>query len=313
MSFNSKDYEPIRRAKLSVSGALSNLLVVAPVGAYTHRVRKGIDFAIGRAATPRNTKVKVVLVVSNAWLQDSNSAHSYSAAIEELKVSFSSESYADLFPEYQRIENRISFDSVEECIIFLLKTLGEFFREGVGDRQAYVDLTSAPIEWIFACTYAAGFFESMTFYFVRPKLRRSFNDFSENERKDEGSAVEAIPFTGPDPILRWWTMSGDYHYELFRIICMAFSKKAKATGLAPDIVDVDIEQLARDWQESGQFRDVESLFKGDAVRSIGKHLSQIERQKLFLRTQRLLKFTPRGYALAASLFPDLFERGASGR
>lgn len=260
-------------------------------------MKHGIRYALGSATIVKKTCVKVILVTSNSWRQED---HGYVDAIKGLMTDFDDKDYKDVYSTFHCDEARIDIDSSESCSVWLLKTLGAFFSAGAPGR-VYVDLTSAPKEWLFACNYVRAFFDDVHFYYVRGK-REAFQDFTLEQRTDEGSAAEPVNLTGPNEILRWWVTPGDYRYELFKSICAVVSGEAKKLRKPPVEISVSIENVTNEWKKTESWT---SQHAGDTSRSLGKHLAQIDQWKLFTRTPRTMRLTSGGLALGVALFPDI--------
>jgi len=275
-------------------------LIIAPVGAYIGRVKRGIEYALGAATIPKRTRVKIILVSSNSWLEQDQG---YKDAIKSLRNSFDPESFKGVYPSFQCDEAQVAVDSLESSSVWLLKTLAPFF-DANGERgRAYVDLTSAPKEWLFACNYVRSFFADVHFYYVRGK-RENFQDFTEQQRMDEGSAAEMVDLGGPNEILRYWITPNDHRYELLKAICTLVSTKAKKSKKSPLEIWVDIAEVADEWKVKS---DGTSPRPEDAIRSLGKHFAQIDQWNLLARTPKTVRLTDRGLTLGLALFPGLFR------
>lgn len=230
---------------LTFIGVIVAAVSVVVAVLHLREVKHGIQYALGSATIVKKTCVKIILVTSNNWRQED---HGYIDAITGLMRDFDDKDYKDVYPAFHCEEARIDIDSLESSSVWLLKTLGGFFGAGAAGR-VYVDLTSAPKEWFFACTYVRAFFDNVHFYYVRGK-RETFKDFTLEQRTDEGSTAEPINLTGPNEILRWWVTPGDYRYELFKSICTVVAREAKKLKKTPVEISVSIEDVTDEWKKT---------------------------------------------------------------
>ena len=272
-------------------------LIIAPVGPYIRRVENGIQYALGMGAVVKKTHVRIVLVKSAGWSQEDH----YQQAAGTLKKHFDESDFRDVYPTFHCEEVQIDIESLESCKTWLLETLGAFYRTGVRGCS-YIDLTSGPKEWMFACSYIRAFFDNIHFYYVRGR-REKFTDFTPDQINDEGTAAELVDIAGPDEILRWWVTPGDYRYELFEAMCTVISRYATELRKTPAEVLVPIRVVADEWDK---MRGRSSTARDRLARSLGKHLAQIEQWNLFTRTPKAIRLTAGGLALGRALFPSLF-------
>lgn len=283
-----------------------HVLIVAPIGAYIGRVKTGVTWALGRAyAGPKKTEARIIFIVSSQW----KSEESYNTESQDLMRSFDNQELRDQFKQLIVRPEEIDIDDQESCVAWLLKTLGDFLRQGK-DCVALVDLTSAPKEWLFACVYVAQFFDRIVFYYVKPKLGKAFGNFLPDVRRDEGLITEAVPISGVaclDEHLSRWTTEGTPHWKLFWRICENAAEIAQKEELPIPAVSVpfsDLVGFAKEWMPADPAVGAANMIQPeDALKSISKHLTQIKRAGLFKTTKSSVFITPRGYTLARSFFP----------
>lgn len=290
---------------------LSSLLVIAPTGIYSGRVRKGIDAMVGSETEATKTKVRVILVAGENWIR---SDESYRAKfVDELK-------------EYVLATwKRIGYDIVcdvevlpmdEEYLTgWLLKELSAFFKGSPSNADAYVDLTSAPKEWIFAAINVLNFFSKVELYYIKPLLDRQPKDYSETEIKDEGHPKPETVRVGEarEPLPHWiQPRDGEkpnFQYLLFQTIFRLGKTIALEQNLDPskalDKVWIPIEE-ERGLDEYRQvlpekFRE---KFLDDSTlrKSVSKFLNAVEPFRLFEVKGKSVRMTLRATMLGQTLF-----------
>jgi hypothetical protein len=290
------------------------VMIIAPVGAYFGRVKKGIEWALG-LGVPSSTEYRVILVVPETWMREEE----YAKAIEKLKGDFSDN--PQLREQCKGLTaglEKINMEHETSCTVLLLNTLISFLHNRK-DSAAFVDMTSAPKEWIFACHYVAEFFEkdNVAFYHVKPSNIKMPKDFKDpKEIQDPGLIPEKVILSGPDVTLKEWITEGTMNWKFFRTICekiMATKQPGKSI-LKTSILLKDLAKESSKWMQPprrprklGDTADSKTRPKGhsdetEGLRSAGMRLSQVRKFGLFEETLHTIRLTNRGYALGKSLF-----------
>jgi hypothetical protein len=261
----------------------TQIKIIAPVGAYVGRVKHGIDWALGRAdVTSKKTKVVIVFVAARGWLSQKD----YVSALDGLRKNFDDSAYEEQFKEFAVKGEEIDIDDRDSCLTWLLRTLNDFLPNNE-NSGAYVDLTSAPKEWLFASYYVAEFFDRVNFYYVKSRQQKSFIDFVQ-ESIDEGAVPIPIILTAPDSRLSSWIRRDSENWQLFKNISEQASKLAAEQQRPILKVEVPLKKLTSD---------------SDVLKGISKRLTEIERYRLFtIRKKKSVQFTALSYALAKSMF-----------
>ncbi|MGA2240308.1 MAG: hypothetical protein ABSG74_13970 [Candidatus Bathyarchaeia archaeon] len=231
---------------------LSALLVIAPTGGYTGRVKRGLDTVLAsetKVAAPE-TKVQVVLVIGQEWLQmDQKYREKFVQPVKEHVLATWKETVGlDLVCE----EIELPMENEEYLTGWLLARLYDFYEsfqdqekqqgqveegepeeeevedeeevEVAGEAEAYIDLTSAPKEWQFAAINVSNFFPNLELYYIKRKNRPTPEEYV-GQDKDEGlPKLETVRAGVARPPLPRWIMPKDLkgtpnlHYVLFQTI-----------------------------------------------------------------------------------------------
>jgi len=297
------------------------VIIIAPVGAYFGRVRKGIEWALG-SGDPGSTEYRVVLVVPETWMREEE----YATQIERFKGDFSDNlQLREQCKGLTAALEKINMEDETSCTVLLLNTLFSFLHKRK-DSAAYVDMTSAPKEWIFACHYVAEFFErdNLAFYHVKPSNRKMPKDFKDlKETQDPGLIPEKVILSGPDVTLKDWVTEGTENWNFFKTICEKI-KEATKPGRSILKTSIALKELAKEsgkWMQPARrsTRAEETTAsstkpKGhsdetEGLRSAGMRLAQVRKFGLFVETLNAISLTTRGYALGKSLFQLPEENG----
>lgn len=286
---------------------LKRSIIVAPVGAYVGRVKRGVEWALG-LQDPRHTKVEISFVVDRAWMADPQ----YNDVIQKLKGEFDDAQLKSQFKALKVGQWLIDMEDETSCTAWLLKNLAVFLQRS-RDGHVFVDMTSAPKEWIFACHYVAEFFdkESVTFYYVGSRRRLIPQDFKAAEEvNDPGTVPQSVILSGPDSVLREWITEGTENWTFFRAICTTISAAAAQSGrpiIETAIPFASLAAKASEWMKwegnrASKKRVAKQPERSRSMKSISKRLTEIGRFGLFIETLRTIQFTHRGYALAKAIF-----------
>lgn len=279
-------------------------MIIAPVGAYFGRVKKGLEWALGFTYIYSNTEVKITLVVAASWMTEPE----YAAKVDELASNFLQKELMEQFRKLTVSTEAVDLEDETSCAAWLLTTLSAFLTSAP-DNVAYVDMTSAPMEWILACQYVAEFFDRdrICFYYVKSRQVRGPQEFLRDLARVEDSGVipEKVILSGPDPILKEWMTEGTENWKLFRTIYDMIADAAKQAGKSMLITSVPLRALvdrAIEWMERGSARRKVQDSESRARKSVSKRLTSIRKFGLFIEELGTIRLTHRGYALALSLF-----------
>jgi len=283
----------------------SRILIVAPVGAYFSRVKNGVRWAVGRTdVSSRKAEVRIIFVLARTWAAEPD----YKTDMKHLTEEFSSPELAAQFKQFKVECETIDIDDETSCTVWLVRTLGPFLRSG-SDVAAFIDMTSAPKEWIFACHYVAEFFDRICFYYVKSSKPKMPKDFSKEEREDIGAFPETVILSGPDPDLAKWINESTHNWKLFKCICDEIIKEYKK-GKRP-ILDTAVP-IGPQSEIAGTWKNIANCStESDAQRSISKLIYSIEKFGLFVEEVGTIRLSPRGYALGLALgfnLPEEAER-----
>lgn len=306
---------------------LSDILILAPTGVYTGRVKHGIGMVIGQYADrKKQTRIRVLLVAGSDWVAPDPPNPTY-------KINFVDKLKADILATWKSQEHydveceeiELPFEAEEQVSGWMLKELCAFFAQGEA-RIAFIDTTAGTKEWLFAALYVVNFFPDVEVYSVKPSNPRKPADYSPEEVMDQGlSKLELTPLGGA--VLSDWVKpksrkngkeeTNDQYY-LFKTIYILAREKA---GSAPDALTkvwINIEKDAeykryiqilpkervkRFHDESGGKKSISILL--NAVAPYG--LFEIKEKK---KKQKSVQLTPRGAMLARELFKNAESESA---
>jgi hypothetical protein len=289
--------------------ALGMLLVIAPTGAYTGRVRTGINLVLGSEAALEQTKVRVILIAGKEWLEDSTYRQKFVDPLQaHVLDTWKTKGKMDVECQVKDLP----MQSEEHLTAWLLTELSTFFSGTKAEAEAYIDLTAGPKEWQFAAMNVSNFFENLELYYVGPETARKPTEYDSHEVDDPGfPKLESVRTGEPRRPLLQWRLSKDEkgkpnpHYILFKTIYELAKKQAETKGVALDKVWVPIlERQGLDAYRERLPREHKTKLTNDAglMRHIGKLLNGVEAFRLFERTPKSTRMTLRGTALAQSIF-----------
>jgi len=303
------------------SPALSSLLVIAPVGIYVGRVRKGIDLVLGSQTKAKETKVKVILVSGQNWIQ---SDQSYKAQfVDKVKDyvlgTWKRTGELDIVCD----DVILPIDEEEYLTGWLLKELSAFFKASPGEAEAFIDLTSAPKEWQLATINVLNFFPRIELYYVKPKYERQPKDYDKTEIEDEGHPKLQTVRTGEarQPLPYWTEPTTDkrelnIQYLLFETIFRLAQSIAVEKGLDP------LKELHKVWVPIEERRGIDEYkhclekckhrlpreFHGTLSddsrlkKSVSKCLTAVDIFRLFEVKGKSVRMTLRAAMLGQTLF-----------
>jgi hypothetical protein len=274
-------------------------MIIAPVGAYLKRVQYGIKSVISQNCQ-RKTEVLLYLVVGNKWVKDDPKY--LEECVQPLEADFAKDQWSSEFPNYRCEVVRLDPEDQDQDTLWLIGTLLSFLREGK-NRAAFVDLTSAPREWVYSAFYVSSFFSDVYFYFVKSKRSKSPSQYSIEERTDEGTVIE-YPITAllVPPLSRWLrpreedAKEENIPYKIFRLIHDIAAKESSLDSEEITIAeDLLVEQAKRlDYYKGKSSEDVK--------KGVSRYLTDIERFGVFKRTAGLIVLNRKGIALMRGLF-----------
>jgi len=304
--------------KSAQTSQLSRLLIIAPIGIYLKRVKRGIDNVLFRQTALGETKVRVILVAGQDWIQtDLSYKTEFVDKLKDYVLSiWKQEAGLDVVCDV----TVLPMDDEEYLTGWLLKELSLLFKTSGIEAGAFVDLTSAPREWLFAAINVLNFFPNVELYYVKPMYRKSPKDYTESEIHDEGHPkLEVVRTSYGRQALRQWTEPKDHRgmpnlqYLLFRTIFRFAQKIAKEKALDPSRLDevwVPIKEqrgleeyrssIAKSFRRNSSFSDDSRLRK-----SISKHLTIVEAFGLFEVKGKSVRITLRAVMLGQTLFAGI--------
>jgi hypothetical protein len=278
----------------------SNVAILAPVGAYIGRVKRGVEGAMALSCD-KGTAVEVMFVLEEKWAQDK----SYVEAITNLRTAFLDEAaYAAIYKTYSCSFSTLDFENEDACTGYMIEKLASLFKRK-GPSVAYIDTTSGSMEWVISCVTVTEFFHSTYLYFVKPRGKMRFTDFSLEEIHDDGIHFEIVKRSSQARELSNWLTPGSENWTIFRDIFKLATESSKQTGKPPYESAVEIGHLLQDLSSIKRWR---SKSEGEKKRGLSKYLTAIERYGLFARRgKNYLQMTPRGVALGRGLFPEILS------
>lgn len=276
------------------------VLVLSPVGAYIGRVKTGINWALARTdVASKKVEVNIIFLVARTWAEAADP--DYERAVGGLIEEFNSPDLIVRFKQFKVGRQTIDVDDETCCTVWLVRTLAPFLRSG-SDTAAFIDMTSGPKEWIFACHYVAELFDRLCFYNVKSKKAKMPRNFVKEEREDLGSFPEIVILSGPDQTLTKWITENTDNWRFFKCICDSINEACKASK--KPVLDVGIPEgeIAEAWKTTANFRSV-----SDARRSASKYINAVEKFGLFVKEMGTIRLSHRGYALGLALEFELPE------
>lgn len=282
----------------------SRVMIIAPVGAYFGRVRKGIEWALGFTYIYSKTEVGITLVVAESWMTEPE----YVAKVDQLVSKFLQKELTQQFRKLAVSTVSIDLENETSCAALLLKTLSAFLTSA-SHEVAYVDMTSAPMAWILACQYVAEFFDRdrVCFYYVKSAQESDPKDLLADHMlvEDHGLIPEKVILSGPDRVLKEWMTEGTENWKLFRTIYDMIadaSKQMHKPILETSVRLTDLVARVIGWKERGSPRRKVQDLESRTKKSVSKRLTNIWKFGLFREELGTIRFTHRGYALALALF-----------
>jgi len=271
---------------------------------------------LGRQPEAKQTKVKVVLIAGQDWIERNQS---YKANFVDKLRDYVLQTWKQT-GEYDVVceDAVIPLNEEEYLTGWLLKNLCAFFQTSRGQAKAFIDLTSAPKEWLFAAINVSNVFSSVELYYVKPMSERTPSDYGEEDIKDEGYPRLQTVRTGGvrKPLLPWTKPTNEKgeanpQYLLFQTIFSLAQSIAHEKGLDP------LEQLHEVWvpiEENSGLNEYKNRlpskllkqFVDDAAlkKSVSKHLTAVDMFKLFVVKRKSVKMTLRAAMLGQALFAD---------
>jgi len=271
------------------------------VGAYYRRVLSGIKMVVSANCRPARTEVDLRLVVDSKWAKDD--PRFVKECVEPLKNMFSADVWALEFPNYRLETVYLDLENEDENTLWLLNNLLSFFKKGP-NRRAFVDLTSAPRDWLYSAFYVSNFFSDTVFYYVKPARSKSPAEYSLQEMTDEGT-VSKYPIRAQltPPLSRWLrpreenSKENNIQYEIFRLIYQIASENLDISKSQE--IEISLEQLAQRAKTLPYYRGkpLEDVWKG-----MSRYFTDIDRFGLFKRFGKMIVTNRKGIVLMRSLF-----------
>jgi len=294
-----------------------------PTGAYTERVKKGIDTILASETQVDRTKVRAVLVVGQEWLQ--NERNYAMKFVDPLKSHVEKTWGQELGLDIVCEQENLPMESEENLTGYLLKELFNFFtvsgtkKEGEqDDAEAYIDLTSAPKEWQFAAISVSNFFPNLELYCVKPARPKTTDQYRHEEITDPGlPKLETVRAGEPRlPLPRWMQQKDakenvNLHYTLFQTIFELARSKAvdssKVEALSNALVPIEEEDGLSEYRNrfpKDLDENTKSKLQNDEAlqRHITRLLTDVGPYRLFQRKGKSVRMTLRGAMLGQALF-----------
>jgi len=234
--------------------------------------------------------VYIHLIVDTRW--EDVTAYT-EECVNPLEKEFAENLWAPEFAKYSCDTVPLDVEDENENTVWLLETILFFLKKGP-NRKAFVDLTSAPREWLFSCFYVRNFFNDVQFYFVKSQRKKSPGDYKLEAKVDPGRIPPQYVLTGElTPPLSWWlTPLGrkrrkpeeNIQYKIFKLMYEIAKEKEKKLSRDLSELDIDKKELAmRARARIPHYRDMDV----DIILStISRHLSDIGHFKLFKRVTK---------------------------
>ena len=274
------------------------VLVIAPIGAYMGRVKSGVKWALSRTdVTRKKVEVNLVFVRARTWagIHDED----YEKAVASFIQEFKRPELAAQFKKFTVDTQTLDIDDEIRCTVWLVRALGPFLGSAP-EAAAFIDMTSAPKEWLFACHYVAELFGGLCFYFVKSQKTKMPGDFTQEERADEGLLPETVILSGPDPTLSKWATKDTDNWMFFNCLCNCVHESYKRKQGPVLEIAIGKDELASKWKSYSGIGD-----ESDAQRSVSHHLTAVSKFGLFVEEMGTIRLSPRGYALGLALGIDL--------
>jgi len=312
---------------------LRAILIIAPVGAYIGRVRKGIDYImIGHANEKANLQLR--LIVSEEYSKEDPN---YQEDFVKKLVGWIEASWKLTFPQTRVDIDYLKITDRDRCTFWLIETLASFFIKNPDRSKVFIDLTSAPREWFFVAMDICTMFDNVEFYNVPPTKRSVPSDFIA-EREDMGTVVENVKTGMLSPPLRYWIYPKDEdgypneHHVLLQVMWrLATATSQEEPPQFKDLVSIKEADVAAHFKErcleayeaaskdigeggiSGRKRDIKKeldekrrKLAGMALehvkKAVSRYLTDIEPYQLFNKVLGMYEFTEKGATMAKVLF-----------
>jgi hypothetical protein len=264
-------------------------MIIAPVGAYWNRVRTGIKMMISGHCKLKKTHVQVCLVVGSNWAK--TDPNYLEEIVKPLQQEFDSGLWATEFPTFACETLDVNPENQDEDTIWLLEKLLSFFKSHERG-EAFVDLTSAPREWVYSAFYVSSFFSKLQFYFVKSGQTKSPSQYSSDEKKDEGKVTEYVLSGALMPPLSCWLRpeepsqegkrgkaKDNCQYKILKII-YEIASEGKDLSLLQE-VSVPIDDVIKRAKES--IPRYKEKAPSDVEKAISRFLTDIDRFHIFRR------------------------------
>jgi hypothetical protein len=293
---------------------LSRILLIAPVGAYTGRVKTGIDSVISGESRRGKTRIIVKLVAGEDWMQDPNYRTDFAEKLQKEITKTWKTDYPDITCEIVELPMK----SEQYLSGWLLGESSRFLQQDILG-SVFIDLTSGPREWEFAAIDTTNFFESVEVYYIKATNQKSPSKYG-RDALDHGNPKRETVRTGESRLIEWLTpkaANGDlnFQFELFRFIYNWAKEIVKPTTQEklwdvniPIETDAGLTKYRDAFRaRTGTFRKPIPIPKDNdkLQKSISKYIAKVDMFKLFVRTSkksRSIRLTQKGAMLAESLF-----------
>lgn len=282
------------------------LLIVAPTGVYSGRVRQGIDLIIGQYADKQKTKTGIDLIASANWAADPTYKAEFVEKVREHVMKTWKES-----AEYNVVceDCVVSMEEEEFLTGWLLERVCKFFK--THDRaRTFIDLTAGPKEWLMAAMNVANVFSKVELYNVAPKFKKGPGDYDKEEVNDPGIPKLDSVATSGVALARWVRPTDEdgkvnsqhqLFQTIFRMAQSLVSSKHSPQELTRVWVPIEEERGLEEYRASlpsGSRKQDNSTFR----KSISKNLTSVQPFRLFEIKGKSVRMTYRAAMLALALF-----------
>lgn len=295
------------------------MLIMAPTGIYTGRVKQGIDLVIGRYAQKSRTKIQVELVPTTNWVGEPDYLSRFVESVKDYVMKTWKES-AGYNISCQAIP--VQMDEEELLAGWLQDHVCSFLQ--TNDGTVHIDLTAGPREWMLSAMNVASFFGKVELYYVKPKSHKYPGDYSQEEANDPG--IPKLDVLSTSGTLSKWVIPKDEDgeanvpYILFKTIfemAHGASHGDSADELTKVLVPIEEDDGIAEYKkhlpeplrvtisDAPEKRKIENPKRTEYStyrKSISKYLTAIQPFKLFEVRGKSVSMTYRGAMLGISLF-----------
>lgn len=251
---------------------------------------------------PPNTEVHVCLVVGKKWVD--HDPKYVPKCVKPLEQAFAKETWESEFPNYDCQIEYLDPEDKEQNTLWLLERLLSFFKEGP-NRRAFVDLTSAPREWVYSAFDVSSFFSNLKFYYVKSARTKLPSQYDVPEKMDQGTVLD-YPVSGSlePPLSRWLrpyeedAKEESVQYQILKLMYeMALEQKKDLS----DLQELTIDGLRLAERARSDLPYYEGTPLEDVQKGMTRYMRDIDRFEIFKRRKPII-VGRRGIVLMRGLF-----------